>query len=239
MSPTNNVEFVVEAVANGKSNKQKRKPKSPIRFQIPLNEEQKLAKSLILENDITIVTGVAGSGKTLVACQAGLDLLFRREVEKIIVARPTVTAKEEIGYLPGDIKSKLDPYIAPIYDNMYRLYNKEKIDKEFAEGRIEIIPFAFMRGRNFSDAFIILDEAQNITDNQMELAITRLCDGSKMCIVGDTGQIDLRSKKDSGMFFLSKGIAGSVPGVESYHLKTNHRHQIVEPILKIYKELRD
>ena len=116
---------------------------------------------------------------------------------------------------------------------------KEKIDKEFAEGRIEIIPFAFMRGRNFSNAFIILDEAQNITDTQMELAITRLCEGSKMAIVGDTGQIDLRDKKDSGLFFLTKAIAHSIEGVSYIHLKTNHRHPIVEPILEIYKQLRN
>jgi phosphate starvation-inducible protein PhoH len=175
---------------------------------------------------------------TLVACQAALDLLFNKEVEKIIVARPVVTAKEEIGFLPGNLKDKLDPFIAPIYDNMYRLYNKDKIDKEIAEGRIEIIPFAFMRGRNFSNAFIILDEAQNITDGQMELAVTRLCEGSKMAIVGDTGQIDLKQKKDSGLFFMSRAVT-SVSGVASIHLKTNHRHPIVEPILEIYKQLRD
>ncbi len=178
------------------------------------------------------------SKKTLVACQAALDLLFNKEIEKIIVARPVVTAKEDIGFLPGGLKDKLDPFIAPIYDNMYRLYNKEKIDKEFAEGRIEIIPFAFMRGRNFSNSFIILDEAQNITDSQMELAITRLCEGSKMCIVGDVGQIDLKFKKDSGLYFVSKAVA-AIDGVSHFHLKTNHRHPIVEPILEIYKTLRD
>jgi len=219
--------------------KEKRKLKNPIRFQVSLNEEQKKAKSLILDNTITVVTGLAGSGKTLAACQAGLDMLFKKEVEKIIIARPVVTAKEEIGFLPGGIKDKLDPFIAPIYDNMYRLYNKDKIDKEIAEGNIEIIPFAFMRGRNFSNAFIILDEAQNITDTQMELAITRLCEGSKMVIVGDTGQIDLRDKKDSGLFFLTKAIAHSIEGVSYIHLKTNHRHPIVESVIEIYKQLRN
>ena len=219
--------------------KEKRRLKNPIRFQVSLNEEQKKAKSLILDNTITVVTGLAGSGKTLAACQAGLDMLFKKEVEKIIIARPVVTAKEEIGFLPGGIKDKLDPFIAPIYDNMYRLYNKDKIDKEIAEGNIEIIPFAFMRGRNFSNAFIILDEAQNITDTQMELAITRLCEGSKMVIVGDTGQIDLRDKKDSGLFFLTKAIAHSIEGVSYIHLKTNHRHPIVESVIEIYKQLRN
>jgi phosphate starvation-inducible PhoH-like protein len=183
---------------------QKPKLKNPIKFSITLNSEQKEAKDKILASKITFLKGQAGSGKSLLAAQIALDLLFKKEVEKIILTRPVVTAGEEIGFLPGSLKDKLDPYIAPIYDNMYRLYNKEKIDKEFAEGNIEIIPFAFMRGRNFSNSFIILDESQNITDTQMELAITRLCEGSKMVIVGDVGQIDLREKKDSGMFFLAK-----------------------------------
>ena len=218
---------------------EKRKPKGPIKFQIQLNEEQKQAKSLIVNSTITILTGQAGSGKTLVACQAALDSLFNREFEKIIVARPVVTAKEEIGFLPGGLKDKLDPYIAPIYDNMYRLYDKEKIDKLLLEGLIEIIPFAYMRGRNFSNAFIILDEAQNVTDSQMEMAISRLCEGSKMVIVGDMGQIDLRDKKDSALIYLNKAVPGVVSGVSSMHLKTNHRHPIVEEVLNIYKHLRN
>ncbi len=217
----------------------KRKPKNPIKFQIQLNEEQKQAKQVILDNIITIITGQAGSGKTLVDCQAALDSLFTGEVEKIIVARPVVTAKEDIGFLPGGLKDKLDPYIAPLYDNLYRLYNKEKVDSLFTEGKIEIIPFAFMRGRNFSNAFIILDEAQNVTDSQMEMAISRLCEGSKMVIVGDVGQIDLREKKDSGLIYLNKAVPGAIKGVETIHLSHNHRHPIVEQVLNIYKQIRN
>lgn len=218
---------------------EKRKPKNPIRFAIQLNEEQKLAKATILSNVITVLTGGAGSGKTLLACQVGLDLLFSKDVEKIIIARTVITTGEEIGFLPGDMKQKLDPFMAPIYDNMHRLYGKEKIDKCIEEGKIEIIPFAFMRGRNISNSFVILDEAQNVTDRQMELVITRLCEGSKMCIVGDTFQTDLKDKKMSGLYFLSKAIAGAVTGVARVQLRTNHRHEIVEPILNIYKELHD
>ena len=215
---------------------EKRKPKNPIKFQVQLNEEQKETKSIILVNDITVITGQAGSGKTLVAVQTALDLLFNKEVEKIIIARPVVTAKEEIGFLPGGIKEKLDPFVAPIYDNAYRVYDKEKVDMYFERGQIEIVPFAFMRGRNFSNAFIIVDEAQNVTDSQMEMVISRLCKGSKMVIVGDTSQVDLKNKKDSGMYFLSKQVAGSIPGVASVILKTNHRHPIVESVLNMYKE---
>jgi phosphate starvation-inducible PhoH-like protein len=218
---------------------QKRKPKNPIKFQIQLKDEQKEAKALIVENDITVLTGQAGSGKTLVACQAALDALFNREVEKIIVARPVVTAKEEIGFLPGGLKDKLDPFVAPVFDNLYRLYNKEKVDSLISEGIIEVVPIAFMRGRNFSNSFVILDEAQNITDSQLELIVGRLCIGSKMVISGDVSQIDLKNKKESGLFFFTKAIAGQVPGVVSMHLKTNHRHPIIAPILEIYKTLRD
>jgi phosphate starvation-inducible PhoH-like protein len=215
----------------------KRKPKNPINFQLTLNEEQKVAKSKILDNTITVLTGGAGSGKTLLACQIALDQLFNKEIEKIIIARPVITSGEELGFLPGDIKEKMDPFMAPIYENMHRLYSKEKIDKYVEDGLIEIIPFAFMRGRNISNAFVIIDEAQNVTDKQMELVITRLCIGSKMIIVGDVQQTDLKERKMSGLYFLNKAIAGHVPGTVAIHLKTNHRHEIVEPILNIYKEL--
>jgi phosphate starvation-inducible PhoH-like protein len=215
----------------------KRKPKNPISFQITLNEEQKLAKAKILTNTITVLTGGAGSGKTLLACQIALDQLFNREIEKIVIARPVITSGEELGFLPGDIKEKMDPFVAPIYENMYRLYTKDKIDKCIQDGLIEIIPFAFMRGRNISNALVIIDEAQNVTDKQMELVITRLCTGSKMIIVGDVQQTDLKDRKMSGLYFLNKAIAGHVPGTGSVHLKTNHRHEIVEPILAIYKEV--
>jgi phosphate starvation-inducible PhoH-like protein len=215
----------------------KRKPKNPINFQISLNEEQKAAKAKILDNTITVLTGGAGSGKTLLACQIALDQLFNRSIEKIVIARPVITSGEELGFLPGDIKEKMDPYVAPIYENMYRLYTKDKIDKCIQDGLIEIIPFAFMRGRNISNALVIIDEAQNVTDKQMELVITRLCTGSKMIIVGDVQQTDLKDRKMSGLYFLNKAIAGHVPGTGSVHLKTNHRHEIVEPILAIYKEV--
>jgi phosphate starvation-inducible PhoH-like protein len=215
----------------------KRKPKTPIHFQLTLNEEQKIAKAKILDSTITVLTGGAGSGKTLLACQIALDQLFNKEIEKIIIARPVITSGEELGFLPGDIKEKMDPFMAPIYENMHRLYSKEKIEKYVADGLIEIIPFAFMRGRNITNALVIIDEAQNVTDKQMELVITRLCIGSKMIIVGDVQQTDLKDRKMSGLYFLNKAIAGHVPGTASVHLKTNHRHEIVEPILTIYKEL--
>jgi len=216
---------------------EKKRPKNPIKFQISLNEEQKQAKQHILENPITVIKGSAGSGKTLVACQAALDMLFTKQIEKIIITRPTVS-KEEIGFLPGDIREKMDPWLAPIYQNLFKLYNKDKIKKEIDEGNIEILPFAFMRGITFTESFVIVDEAQNVTHNQMEMVIGRLGKNSKMVICGDVSQIDLKSKKDSGFAFL-QNIEAQVEGFKLVTLKQNHRHSIVQPILDIYLNYRD
>jgi phosphate starvation-inducible protein PhoH and related proteins len=182
---------------------QKRKPKNPIKFQLQLNEEQKQAKALIVENPVVVLKGMAGSGKTLVAVQAALDMLFTKEVEKIVITRPTV-AKEELGFLPGDLKEKMDPWLAPIYHNLYMLYGKDKVDKELEYGNIEIVPFAFMRGRTFVNSFVIVDEAQNVTHDQMETVLGRLGKGSKMVICGDLAQIDLKVKKETGFSFLTR-----------------------------------
>lgn len=215
----------------------KRRPKGPIKFNVTLNEEQKVAKALILSSPITVLKGMAGSGKTLVATQVGLDLLFRKEVDKIIITRPTVS-KESIGFLPGDIREKMDPWLAPIYHNLYMLYNKEKVDKEIEKGTIEIVPFAFMRGRTFVDSFVIVDEAQNVTHTQMETVIGRLGVGSKMVICGDIAQIDLKDKRETGFSFLAR-IEEQVEGFVTHSLQQNHRHNIVAPILKVYKTFRD
>lgn len=217
--------------------KTKRKPKNPIKFQISLNDEQKRAKSIILDNPITVLKGMAGSGKTLVACQVALDMLFNREIDKIIITRPTVS-KEDIGFLPGDIKEKMDPWLAPIYHNLYGLYNKEKIDKEIEFGNIEIVPFAFVRGRTFVNSFIIVDEAQNVTHSQMEAILGRLGKDSKMVVCGDVAQIDLKDKKTSGFSFLSR-IEEHVKGFKVFVLLQNHRHEIVAPILEVYKTFSD
>lgn len=215
----------------------KRRPKNPIKFNVNLNDEQKEAKKLILENPITVLKGMAGSGKTLVATQVALDLLFSKHIDKVIITRPTVS-KESIGFLPGDIREKMDPWLAPIYHNLYMLYNKEKIDKELETGNIEIVPFAFMRGRTFVNSFVIVDEAQNVTHNQMETVIGRLGKGSKMVICGDLAQIDLKDKRETGFSFLSR-LEEKVEGFVTHSLQLNHRHDIVSPILEVYKTFRD
>jgi len=216
---------------------QKRRPKNPIKFNVQLNEEQKHAKQVIIESPITAIRGMAGSGKTLVATQVALDMLFTKQVEKIVITRPTVS-KEDIGFLPGDLQAKMDPWLAPIYHNLYILYNEEKVKKELEEGRIEIVPFAFMRGRTFVNAFVIVDEAQNVTHSQMETVIGRLGKGSKMVICGDLAQIDLKDRRETGFSFLSR-IEEHVPGFKTVNLEKNHRHEIVSPILKVYQKFRD
>jgi phosphate starvation-inducible PhoH-like protein len=213
--------------------KEKRKPKTPIKFKIQLNEEQKQAKSKILDSTITLLAGSAGSGKTLLACQIGLERLFMREVDKVIITRPTVS-KEEIGFLPGDLREKMDPWVQPIYQNMYLLYDKEKVEKYINDGFIEIVPVSFMRGRTFVNSVVIVDEAQNVTHEQMEMIVTRIGKGSKMIICGDDGQVDLKQKRDSGFKFLYSA-AKKIKNLCAISLKQNHRDPIVENILEIYK----
>jgi len=215
----------------------RRANRKPIKFQVQLNEEQKEAKSIIVENPITVIRGLAGSGKTLVATQAALDYFFTKQVDKIVITRPTVS-KEDIGFLPGDLKEKMDPWLAPIYHNLYMLYNKEKVDKHLENEDIEIVPFAFMRGRTFTNSFIIVDEAQNVTHEQMEMITSRIGLRSKMMICGDAHQTDLKKKSDSGFKFLYSA-ARRIKNLEAITLKTNHRNEIVEDLLNYYNEAVD
>jgi len=217
--------------------KEKRKPKNPIKFKIELNQEQKEAKAKILQNTVTLLAGAAGSGKTLLACQIALEKLFMREIDKIIITRPTVS-KEEIGFLPGDLREKMDPWIQPIYQNMYALYDKTKVEKLIEEGALEIVPLSFMRGRTFLDSVVIVDEAQNVTHEQMEMIVTRIGLRSKMIICGDDIQVDLKNKKDSGFRFLYKG-ARKIKNLEAITLKQNHRDPIVEDLINYYEEAKE
>ena len=214
--------------------KEKRIIKNPIKFKIPLNEEQKKAKDEILNNTLTILAGRAGSGKTLLACQVALDGLLRRHYDKIIITRPTVS-KEEIGFLPGDLREKMDPWIQPIYQNMFALYDKVKIEKLIADDKIEIVPLAFMRGRTFLDSCIIVDEAQNVTHEQMEMIATRMGLRSKMIVCGDDHQVDLKSRRESGFRFLYTA-ARKVKKMCSITLIKNHRDPIVDDLITIYED---
>ena len=212
----------------------KRIPKNPINFKIQLNEEQKEAKAKILENTVTLLAGQAGSGKTLLACNIALDGLFRRQYDKVIITRPTVS-KEEIGFLPGDLREKMDPWVQPIYQNMFLLYDKDKIEKFIQDGKIEIVPVSFMRGRTFLDSIVIVDEAQNVTHDQMEMIVTRIGKRSKMIVCGDTHQVDLKKKEDSGFKFLYSA-AKKIKNMESITLLTNNRDEIVQDLIDYYND---
>lgn len=215
-----------------------KKIKNPIRFYIQLNEEQKAAKQVILDNTITVLKGQAGSSKTLLACNVALDLLFKKEVEKIHIARPFVYAeKEQLGILPGGVQDKLIGITTPIIENMYNLYNKEKIDKLIQEGKIIILPLAFMRGMTLNNSVLILDEFQNATISQTYTALSRLGKGSKIIVTGDMAQCDLPKKTDSGFDFFKKLEHEGV--VKIVHLKSNHRHDLVDQISKLYFEYKD
>lgn len=209
-----------------------------IKFQITLNEEQKQAKSVILQNSVTYIAGKAGSGKTLVSCQVALDLFFKKQVKHIIITRPAVEAGEKLGFLPGGMEEKLDPYVQAIYQNFYSLYKKEKIDNMIKEGSIQIKPFAYMRGSTFCEAVIIVDEVQNTTESQVKMVLERLGKGSKMMLCGDINQIDLGRGITSGIKFLDFLQEKELKNYTKIVLKTNHRDPIVEEILNLYESFK-
>ena len=215
----------------------KRIPKNPIKFKIQLNDEQKQAKAEILKNTITLLAGQAGTGKTLLACNVALDGLFRRMYDKVIITRPTVS-KEEIGFLPGDLREKMDPWVQPIYQNMFLLYDKSKVERYIEKSEIEIVPVSFMRGRTFVNSIVIVDEAQNVTHDQMEMIVTRLGKGSKMIVCGDTHQVDLKKKEDSGFKFLYNG-AKKIKEMQSITLVTNNRADVVQDLIDYYNDAYD
>jgi phosphate starvation-inducible PhoH-like protein len=218
--------------SNTANNTTKRKPKNPIKFKLTLNPEQKQAKATILENTITILAGKAGAGKTLLACQVALDGLFTKQYDKVIVTRPTVSV-ESIGHLPGSLTEKMDPWLQPIYQNMFLLYNKDKVLKMIEDDKIEIVPVSFMRGRTFLNSCVIVDEAQNVTHEQLEMITTRIGKNSKMIICGDDAQIDLKVKSESGFKFLYT-ISKKVKNMEAISLQTNHRDPIVDDLIELY-----
>lgn len=224
-------EEITESIREKRASK-----KRPISFQIQLNDEQKEAKQVILDSDITVLSGKGGSGKTLLATQVALDLLFREEIRKIFIVRPTVS-DEEIGFLPGNLKEKLDPWLQPIYENFYMLYNKEKIDDLLAKEIIEIVPIAFMRGRTLPNSLIIIDEAQNCTDKQLEMIQSRLGIGGKMVICGDLAQVDLKGNQTGFKYLFD--LAEKIQGYGSFVLKSNHRHGIVDAVLNYYEAKRE
>ena len=189
----------------------------------------------LTSNDITIALGPAGTGKSFLAVSVAMTMLFEKKVEKVILSRPAVEAGEKLGFLPGDMKEKVDPYLRPLYDALYDLFGFEKINKKIETGEIEIAPLAFMRGRTLKNSFAILDEAQNATDTQIKMFLTRIGENSKIVINGDPSQVDLPNKKLSGLISSKKILShlNEISVVDFDH-KDVIRHPLVSKIVKAY-----
>jgi len=211
--------------------------KTPKRSVIPRSEKQKNYVRALKDSDIVISTGPAGTGKTFLAVAVALTMLLDKKIERIILSRPAVEAGERLGFLPGDMREKVDPYLRPLYDSLYDLLDFEKIQKKIEVGDIEIAPLAFMRGRTLKNSFAILDEAQNATDTQIKMFLTRIGENSKIVINGDPSQIDLPNKSLSGLN-RSKKLLGHLNeiSVVDFDHKDVVRHPLVSKIVKAYAD---
>mgnify|MGYP003332431259 FL=1 len=212
----------------------KQAPKGKVRFSITLSEEQKMAKTNILYHPYNFIVGKAGSGKTLLAVQIGLDMYFQRKINQIIITRPTVS-NEDNGYLPGSLDEKMEPWLVPIRSNMRKVYNKPAIlEKMESDEKIELVSLSHFRGRTFDNACVIVDEFQNLTKQQLSMVLGRLGKGSTMILCGDSQQIDLRHLNDSAIHDVSKVKESKY--VYAVTLLDNHRHESLDEILRLLQE---
>jgi len=189
----------------------------------------------IQDNDIVVGIGPAGTGKTYLAVAAAVDALTRKRVRRIVLARPAVEAGESLGFLPGDMQAKVDPYLRPLYDALDEMMPFERVQRALEQRVIEVAPLAFMRGRTLGDAFVIVDEAQNATTMQMKMLLTRLGVNSKMVITGDKTQVDLPKREDSGLMQVERILPG-IDGI-AFHYFTEVdvvRHRLVRDIVRAY-----
>ena len=211
--------------------------KTPKRSVIPRSKKQKEYVSSLKTNQIVISLGPAGTGKTYLAVAVALSMLLEKKVERIILSRPAVEAGERLGFLPGDMKDKIDPYLRPLYDSLYDLLDYDKIQRKIESGAIEIAPLAFMRGRTLKNSFAILDEAQNATETQIKMFLTRIGQNSKLVVNGDPSQVDLPNKNQSGLI-KSQAILKDIKEISVINF--NHqdvmRHPLVTKIVKAYQK---
>ena len=214
--------------------------KTPKKSIIPRSEKQKRYVRALRESEIVISAGPAGTGKTFLAVAVGLTMLLEKKIERIILSRPAVEAGERLGFLPGDMKEKVDPYLRPLYDSLYDLFHFEKIQRMIEIGDIEIAPLAFMRGRTLKNSFAILDEAQNATDTQIKMFLTRIGENSKIVVNGDPSQIDLPNKHMSGLDRAKKLLShlDEIKVIDFDHSDVV-RHPLVSKIVKAYSSDND
>ena len=211
--------------------------KAPKRSVIPRSKKQKEYVKALKLNQIVMSLGPAGTGKTYLAVAVALTMLLEKKVQKIILSRPAVEAGERLGFLPGDMKDKIDPYLRPLYDSLQDLIDYDKIQKKIESGEIEIAPLAFMRGRTLKNSFAILDEAQNATATQIKMFLTRIGENSKLVINGDPSQIDLPNKNQSGLI-KSQVVLKNIKeiSVVNFDHKDVIRHPLVTKIVEAYKK---
>ena len=203
----------------------------------PKTAGQRRYLQAIAQHDIVVGIGPAGTGKTYLAVAAAVDSLARKRVRRIVLARPAVEAGESLGFLPGDLQEKVDPYLRPLYDALEDMMPRDRIQKALENRTIEIAPLAYMRGRTLSDAFVILDEAQNATGMQMKMFLTRLGVNSRAVITGDKTQIDLSNREDSGLLQIERILPG-IEGLAFCYLEDTDvvRHRLVRDIIRAYAE---
>ena len=211
--------------------------KTPKRSVIPRSKKQKEYVRSLKTNQIVISLGPAGTGKTYLAVAVALSMLLEKKVERIILSRPAVEAGERLGFLPGDMKDKIDPYLRPLYDSLYDLLDYDKIQRKIESGAIEIAPLAFMRGRTLKNSFAILDEAQNATETQIKMFLTRIGENSKLVVNGDPSQVDLSNKNQSGLI-KSKSILKDIKeiSVVNFDHQDVMRHPLVTKIVEAYQK---
>ena len=214
--------------------------KTPKKTVIARSKKQSDYIKALSNNDITMALGPAGTGKSFLAVSVAMTMLFEKRVEKVILSRPAVEAGEKLGFLPGDMKEKVDPYLRPLYDALYDLFGFEKINKKIESGEIEIAPLAFMRGRTLKNSFAILDEAQNATLTQIKMFLTRIGENSKIVVNGDPSQIDLINKSQSGLI-KSKKILNKIKEIKliEFDHKDVVRHALVTKIIQAFNKFDD
>jgi phosphate starvation-inducible PhoH-like protein len=214
--------------------------KTPKKSVIARSQKQSDYIKALRENDIVMALGPAGTGKSFLAVSVAITLLMEKKVERVILSRPAVEAGEKLGFLPGDMKEKVDPYLRPLYDALYELFGFEKIDKKIESGEIEIAPLAFMRGRTLKNCFAILDEAQNATETQIKMFLTRIGENSKLVVNGDPSQVDLINKNHSGLM-KSKNILSQIEEIKIIEFDHSDvvRHPLVSKIIKAYQNKAD
>ncbi len=210
--------------------------KTPKKSVIARSEKQSEYIKALKENDIVMSLGPAGTGKSFLAVSVAITLLMEKKIDRVILSRPAVEAGEKLGFLPGDMKEKVDPYLRPLYDALYELFGVDKIDKKIETGEIEIAPLAFMRGRTLKNCFAILDEAQNATETQIKMFLTRIGENSKLVVNGDPSQVDLINKAHSGLM-KSKNILKDLEEIKIIEFDHNDvvRHPLVSKIIKAYQ----